>query len=189
MACVILFEFKGFLIWWVWIMKKHIDFLIHSYNCDDDRLILRFYTKKSHVHGFGEEPPKTWKDVYKVYFAYSVLSQELWGTEWKTDVLYEEEADECSCLMDLSYVLGEIISGNSKKEKYDLYPLGDGTSWHLIYHSQKSSFDLKPRWEFQLWQSWVHKGYYFMLDENELVKLKDKIDEFLNYMIKHSEGI
>lgn len=168
--------------------KKHFDFVLYSYN-DDERRVLRFYTKTSHVHGFGEEPPKKWEDVYKVYYSYAILSQNIWDKEWETEVLYKEEYDECSALGDLSIVLDKIIKGESDKDIYKLYPVGSGTSWNLYYHPKDTIFDTKAKWEFQLWQTYTHKGYYFLLAEDELKGLKDKIDEFLDYMLKHSEGI
>lgn len=45
-------------------MERKFDFVIH----DDafSRDILRFYPRRSHVHGYTDEPPTSWKAVYNL---------------------------------------------------------------------------------------------------------------------------
>lgn len=51
-------------------MKKKFDFVL-----DDDpginRTILRFYPRHTHVHSFNDDPPKSWEEVYKVYYSWA----------------------------------------------------------------------------------------------------------------------
>ena len=52
-------------------MKRKIDFVF-----EDEgrwRKVFRFYPRRSHVHGFDDKYPKNWKEVYKVYYAWSLL--------------------------------------------------------------------------------------------------------------------
>ena len=53
--------------------RRKIDFFIHD-NIHE-KLIFRFYPRQSHCHSFGDEPPKSWNEVYKVYYAYSIIQQ------------------------------------------------------------------------------------------------------------------
>ena len=55
-------------------MKNKLDFII-----DEDsriyRKIFRIYPKSTTIHSFDENPPKTWKDVYKVYYSFAIIIQ------------------------------------------------------------------------------------------------------------------
>ena len=51
--------------------KRKIDFVLEE--SDTAKLIFRFYPRRSSCHSFGDEPPKDWSDVYKVYYSYSVI--------------------------------------------------------------------------------------------------------------------
>lgn len=172
-------------------MKKKFDFIIGNNYNTDSQLVLRFYTKSSHVHVFNKDDSlKSWDKVYKVYFSYAVLSQDFgWSNRVDTEVMYKEESDENSCLIHLSNLLGEIVSGEEKELEYKLYPVSDGTRWELNYHPKSSILDKKSHWEFRLFNTWNHKGYYFILTEDRLLELKEVIDDFLDYMLKHSEVI
>ena len=48
--------------------KRKIDFVLEE--SDTAKLIFRFYPRRSSCHSFGDEPPKDWSDVYKVYYSY-----------------------------------------------------------------------------------------------------------------------
>ena len=51
--------------------KRKIDFVLRE--SDTSKLIFRFYPRRSSCHSFGDEPPKDWNDVYKVYYSYSII--------------------------------------------------------------------------------------------------------------------
>ena len=55
-------------------MKNKLDFII-----DEDsqiyRTIFRIYPKSTTIHSFDENPPKTWKEVYKVYYSFAIIIQ------------------------------------------------------------------------------------------------------------------
>ena len=44
-----------------------IDFVIHENDCEE--VIFRFLPQQSSCHSFGDEPPKNWDGVYKVYYS------------------------------------------------------------------------------------------------------------------------
>jgi hypothetical protein len=76
--------------------KRKIDYIIEQ--SDDECLIFRFYPRQSSCHSFGDEPPKSWSDVYKVYYSYAVIKQWKFELEdqWKSEIMFYEHCDECS---------------------------------------------------------------------------------------------
>ena len=52
--------------------KRKFDFIIDKWE-GFDKKVLRFYPRQSNVHGFDDEPPTTWKGVYKTYMTFAVL--------------------------------------------------------------------------------------------------------------------
>lgn len=164
-------------------MKDFIDFII--YEDKDDKFILRFNIKNSHVHGFTDKPPKTWKEVYKVYYSYSII--EYWKEEKQEHVIYEDNYDECSVLYDVWYNLQDICTSTfyGSENEYKFVPMSYGTTWII-----KRPTNLLE-WEFQLFQSHgiVNKGCCFSLDFKKMKELKDTIKEFLDCTLENSEGI
>ena len=163
-------------------MKRKIDFVIHSK--DDERLIFRFYPRSSHVHGFHDDPPKTWEEVYKVYYSFAILRQWRWDTskEWQSEVMYSEGFDECSCISSVSFIMNQIICKQSKKRSFYAFPAGDGTNYTIKQIRGKD-------WEFILFQSYTNKGYRFVLNEQKMAEFAKVIDYFDEYMLQHGEGI
>ena len=166
-------------------MKKRIDFII-----DDDlreRLLFRFYPRRSRVYGFHDEPPKTWDVVYKTYFSYAIIKQYKndENSNWDSEIMYEEDFDECSCIQELSYILKEIIN-SEHKSKYKIFPHGDGTSYNIAEWLDRK---YKTHYQIMTFQSYTNKGYRFSIKENQLIEFAKTIDYFLEYMLKHSEGI
>lgn len=160
-------------------MKRKIDFII--YESKDERIVFRFYPRKSHVHSFNDEPPKSWAEVYKVYFSYSILLQYKDNPE-KTRVVFNEPCDECSVLDELPMLISHILENNIT-DKNVLVPFGMGTIWELSYRNIT-----QPRWVFSLWR-WDNIGYRFSLEENGLIRFKDYLSYVLEYMLQHGEGI
>jgi hypothetical protein len=52
--------------------KRKIDFIIKEDKFD--KIVFRFYPRLSSCHSFGDEPPKSWNNVYKVYYYYKILN-------------------------------------------------------------------------------------------------------------------
>ena len=127
-------------------MKKKIDFNI--YESDTYRMIFRFYPKQSHCHSFNNKPPKTWHDVYKVYYSWAILEQ--WKNEngdiEETVMLFTADCDECSIIDEIS-VRCDLLSRRVERveckddsgENYrinvlnkECYPMGMGISWIIF---------------------------------------------------------
>lgn len=86
-------------------MKRKIDFLIHE--DDYEKLLFRFYPRRSRVHSFDDNPPTSWGGVYKVYFSYAIIRQNKWNEDdnWESEIMYDESFDECSAIDQVSTLI------------------------------------------------------------------------------------
>lgn len=101
-------------------MKRKLDFVLSE--DDMSRKIFRFYPYRSHCHGFYDNSPKTWEEVYKVYYAYAILLR------WKddngnmepesTDVLFDARCDEASIIDTIGYICEHLEECKDE----DIYP-------------------------------------------------------------------
>lgn len=166
-------------------MKRKLDFVI----AEDDmtKKIFRFYPYHSHCHGFHNNPPKTWDEVYKVYYAYAILVQ------WKddegniepesTDVLFREWCDECSRIDLIGYICKYLEECKDELDK-EIYPFGDGVSWK-IEKLKGTSLNI---YSINLWNT-DGVGCKFSLYEDEMKPFGEYLTNCCEYMLKHSEGI
>lgn len=167
-------------------MKRNFDFLIDK---DEgfSKKVLRFYPKQSRVHGFGDEPPKEWEGVYKTYMSFSVLMyEECWDNEGFYESpreLFSYYRDEGEGLRELREVLSKILAGEGKSE-YSLVPFGDGIDWDVVKHKKKDDVYI-----FTMINSYTGLCYKFSLTLNRIEDFYNVLDDFLEYMLKHSVGI
>lgn len=170
-------------------MNRHFDFEIFR---DDNEIILfRFYPKHSHVHGFEiDVAPKTWDEVYKVYYAWSILSKyKDFKNEslWKTEIVYEEWFDECSPLDQLESILANSDCLQENKFEYTT-SYGDCTSWYVKFFK---TWNENITYEFICY----HNGragasaYRFLLNDKEKTNFQKYLEDIQQYMLEHSEGI
>lgn len=180
-------------------MKQKLDFII--YDEQDEQLVFRFYPRRSHCHSFNEKPPQSSEEVFKVYYAYSILKQ--WkredGSIECTEVMYEESFDECSVIDTVSECCEKLSNGITEEERHlklrnkdysrlvhycdtEYYPLGDGTSW-LIHPSTKQSM-----FKIEVWSS-DDKGFRFWLSKEKLKQFGEYLNMCCEYMLKHGEPI
>ena len=91
--------------------KRKIDFVLNEK--DDERLIFRFYPRKSSCHSFGDEPPKCWEDVYKVYYSYAIIKQWKFEPEeqWESEIMFREPCDECSIIDEIGHTCLLLADG------------------------------------------------------------------------------
>ena len=84
--------------------KRKIDFILDEKN-GTERLIFRFYPRRSSCHSFGDEPPKDWNDVYKVYYSYAIIKQWKFDPEdqWQSEMFFREGCDECSIIDEVGH--------------------------------------------------------------------------------------
>jgi len=166
-------------------MKHHFDFLIEEEK-DSFKTVLRFYPKQSHVHGFNEDSPSTWKEVYKTYMTFSILRYDKWDeTEpYETPCeLFGYISDEGEGLRLLKVVLEEILSNNSKDE-YEVIPFGYGVDWYISKNKIHND-----EYIFLTVDNLTGQAFRFCLKENKILEFYNILDVFLEYMLKHSEGI
>ena len=175
-------------------MKRKLDFVI--YESDTYRMTFRFYPKKSHCHSFNDEPPKTWLDVYKVYYSWAILKQ--WKNEngdiEKTIVLFTAHCDECSVIDEISArcnLLSRRIEQVKRKngdENYKIkvlnrecYPMGMGISW-IIRKTRNKSYI------FEVW-NFSNNGFRFELPHKRIKEFGEYLLMCCNYMLEHGEPI
>ena len=173
--------------------KRKIDYIIEER--DKRRLIFRFYPRQSSCHSFGDEPPKSWDEVYKVYYSYAIISQ--WKLEpdsqWESDVKYYEHCDECSIIDEIAErckLLAEgktVFKGEHDGEEYtikllnnEVHPFGMGTSWTI---SRRNNI-----YEFMLFD-WDNTGYRFFLEKDKLKTFGEYLSECCEYMLAHGDPI
>lgn len=169
-------------------MKRKIDFIFNEK--ENERKILRFYPRSSHVHGFGDECPHAWNSVYKVYYSWAVHHQSKWtkGEEWGSDVVFDCGFDECSALG----CIPDIISSLKPGETANADPGGDGTSWSITHNREQiicEEYTIPPHYEITLWLTYRNTGYRFKLSYDEAQRFSDYIKNVQDYMLAHSEPI
>ena len=166
--------------------KQHFDFIIDK--CDGfDKKVLRFYPRQSNVHGFNNQPPNAWEDVYKTYMTFSVLHY--WENDYvegeyeKPYELFNYYYDEGEGLRVLREVLSEIVTDESKDE-YTITPLGDGIDWEI--NKDKRNNDC---YIFTMINSESGLCYRFRLEQNRITEFYNVLNSFLEHMLEHSVGI
>lgn len=158
-------------------MKKHFDFVIN--NTEDIKTVIRFYPCRSHVHGFDENiPPNKWENVYKTYLTFSILNY--YWEDKPPSIMFTSYMDEGEGLRYLRDYLDHIINKNDKR-KYDLLPFGSGAEW--IIERNRNIFS------FYIFSYFKNNGFRFGLNRNRIQDFYDVLNDFLEYMLKHSEVI
>lgn len=173
-------------------MKKKFDFVI-----EDDkgfyRDIFRFYPRYTHVHGFHDEPPKTWEGVYKVYYSWAIIRQyyddDIEDKIEYSDKLFEISYDECSQIPNLSGIIKNVMETG---ETFDYptfgQPAGD---WKVEQRKGNSKLDDEDYeyYNFEVFNNWTNQGYRFIFDKEKTLKFCDWLDMINQYALKHGEGI
>lgn len=185
--------------------KRKIDFVLEDNEFDDERLIFRFYPRQSSCHSFGDELPKAWSDVYKVYYSYAVIKQWKFNPEdqWKSEIMFREECDECSIIDEIGRRCLLLSEGIEVYEREDgkeiqlldqkIYPFGMGTEW-IIHKYVRSSFNWDEGepdityYTFVLFD-YFDKGFKFTLEEKDIKAFGEYLLECCEYMLAHGDPI
>lgn len=165
-------------------MKRKIDFVF-----EEDgrrRKVFRFYPRRSHVHGFGEDCPASWDEVYKNYYTRSVLWQSKRDDDgqWESKTIFEIKSDECSALTYLKRVILDLKYGKSTYA----YSLG-GSMWRISFSAADFAHRRRPYYEFFVWKRYSGEACYFRLQRKEIRKFIKYLDYINEYMLQHSEPI
>ena len=181
--------------------KRKIDYIIEEK--DNHRLIFRFYPRQSSCHSFGDEPPKSWDDVYKVYYSYAIISQ--WKLEpdsqWESDVKYYEHCDECSIIDEIAQRCLLLAEGYETYEREDgeriplldkkVFPFGMGTEWTISKRTYVSNWDDEKEdvyYKFTLFD-YFDKGYRFRIDQENMKEFGEYLLGCCEYMLAHGDPI
>ena len=170
--------------------KKHrIDFTL--YENDYSKIIFRFRPDISNCHSFNDELPKSWDEVYKVYYYYEIF--EKYSEDRERRVLWKSGCDECSIIAEVAYRIPLILEGKRKividysNAKFtinlfnEIMPSGDGVFWKI----EKLS---KDNYMFNLWNS-LEVGYRFHLYKERMQPFADYLKECCEYMLAHGDPI
>ena len=165
-------------------MEKTIDYKIN------EELTFRFYPEKSSCHGFDEEPPKTWEEVYKVYYWYDILETSRYAICPK--VVFDSKCDECSILDEISGMCEDLFNDiETFEDEYgEKFPLLDekfnaigGSSWSIhkyithsfnYYDEEDFEKETTETYEFNVF-NYQNIGYRFILGKEQLKTFGEKL--------------
>lgn len=180
-------------------MRK-IDYIIEQ--TKDEQLIFRFYPKKSYCYSSENEPPKSWADVYKVYYSYAIIKKSKFNPEdkWELEIMFYEYCDECSiidevgerCLLLADGI--EVFKRDDGKEiqllNKRMIPLGMGTEWIIskricVNYGYEQKDDIEETYyDFMLF-NYDDKGFRFTLNEKNIKSFGEYLIGCCEYMLIH----
>lgn len=176
-----------------------MDFTLKEASEYSRRLTFRFYCSASHMHGFRDEPPKDYSEVYKVYYSWAIVK----GTdEYDGFVpMFTMTCDECSALFGLEDVIRIIVSytdnDENTYEEHSIMSVGQpGSIWEIV-RKKRGHFD-EEEWveppendviRFSVWNNYNNKGYRFYLTLAKAAEFAEYIEKMNQYMLEHGEPI
>ena len=169
-----------------------IDFVLH----DDkyETIIFRFRPRQSSCHSFGNNPPTSWEEVYKVYYSYSIFKK--YKDDDRSRVLFNCSCDECSVIDEVAARCLYLSNGQTSVDvphphtgemrtiqllDNEIHPIGYGVSWRIEY-----LYD-----DFYLISvfGWDGMGYRFHLNQNKMKEFGDYLNKCCEYMLAHGDPI
>lgn len=162
---------------------RKIDFVIADETSEHyrEQIIFRFYPRGSSCHSFNESLPKTWDDVYKVYYSYSIFVKNyIDGDLANYEKIFEMPCDECSCLTYLAEYIRNMIDNDKPSIKVITYGQ-PGSDWVIERQSN--------RFQFIIWNNFSGKGYRYNLPADRVEEFCKYLDEVNDYMLKHGNPI
>lgn len=181
--------------------KRKIDYIIEQE--DDERLIFRFYPRQSSCHSFGDEPPKSWSDVYKVYYSYAVIKQCRFNPEdkWKSEIMFYEHCDECSEIDEVGQRCLLLADGIEVFKRDDgreiqlldnrILPFGIGTNWTISKNTWTDWEDENVKhtyYKFTLFD-YFDKGFRFSINEKDVKAFGEYLLGCCEYMLTYGDPI
>lgn len=172
--------------------KRKMDFIISEDKYS--KIIFRFYPRQSSCHGFGDEPPKDWSGVYKVYYSYKIIK--VWKDDNDYMVLFDSGVDECSIIDEIANRMkliseGTIVYRGTTKDNEEfsirllnneVFPFGDGVSWNIQRIRRTNKYSI------MLFDSW-NKGYRFVITIDKMKEFAKFLEECCEYMLAHGDPI
>lgn len=153
-----------------------MDFLLEKDDFKD--LVFRFYPRQSYMHSFDGDPPKTFDDVYKIYYAWGVIWKYGENGEFNHRVFYMP-CDECSALGYLSNAIRECIE---TKEDQTVFTSGlPGSDWYIDV--------INKYLEFKVFDNLECSGVIFTLPFDQALEFADFLDKVNQHMLENGEPI
>ena len=174
-------------------MKRKIDFILNE-GCYE-RYIFRFHPRISHCHSFNDNPPKSWSEVYKIYFSYSIVYQQLdkEGQVKRDKTIWSVDCDEDSLFDTVAYACDRISKGlyyeiRGEDEwryflNYTYTSFGHGVSWRIEEVEENY-----PLYRFLMTKS-NGVSYVFYLSDEKAADFGQFLTHCCDYMVKHGEPI
>lgn len=182
--------------------KRKIDFILHE--DDDKKIVFRFYPRQSSCHSFGDEPPKSWNNVYKLYYYYRILrfwKEDDGSIDRDYDVLFDAGCDECSIIDEIGHICLLLADGLEVFKRGDgreiellnqrIYPFGTGVEWTIIKRicDDWEDEDIKHvYYTFTLFDYW-DVGFRFTLEDKDIKAFGKYLLECCEYMLAHGDPI
>lgn len=150
---------------------------------EDYRIVFHFFTRDSHCHSFNDDPPKSWNEVYKVYYSWSITDELLDndGEVMESDVLFDIPWDECSRLTELPSYIKDVVY--NEDVKVHLTSLGQPASEWYISRVDEDTI------KFTVWNDPLNVGYRFKLSNEKAKEFAWFLDNINQYMLEHGVGI
>ena len=172
--------------------KKRLEFIL-----DDNKyrkLVFRFYPRSSTCHSFNDQPPKSWEEVYKVYYHYKIVK--VWKSDHEQKLMFNSGCDECSIIDEIANRIKLITEGytvyKGKTRDGDefsipllddeCFPFGDGVSWTI------SKCTAPDKYSIALYD-YDNIGYRFTLTKEKLAEFGQYLESCCEYMLAHGDPI
>lgn len=162
-------------------------------NRPERQVVFKFYPEYSHMHGFGDEPPKTFQEVYKVYYCWGIMEQ---SAERMTRRFYMD-CDECSVLTELSSYIRTALKVHNRLEAVTFGQ--PGSDWtiqrffipdcELEEEQDENELTERDYVDFTVFDNYTNTGYRFTLSVNEAELFANFLDRVNEHMLERSEPI
>jgi len=176
--------------------ERKLDFILEE-DAKGKKLVFRFYPRGSHMHSFDDKPPKTFQDVYKVYYSWAIID---YSYNYKNNIKVAERVfymscDECSALCDLASAIRYML--RHRRKEMDVLSFGQpGSDWKLEYLPRKYDEQGNPnlsygdgRVYFTVFNNYKHNGYEFCLNVEKTKKFCDYLEAVNQHMLENGEPI
>ena len=171
------------------LVKKYdvpaVDFEIKA----EPNIVFSFFPNESRVYGFKDEYPKTWDEVYKVYYSWAIF------TDGK--LVFDMDTDENSAISGIANAIRKAIKTKSPNTLVVRTMGQPGSDWEINYIEAFDWVDTGEEFEYirvpekdylkiSLWDNWMHKGYQFWLDISKANAFADYFDKVNAHMLKEN---
>ena len=170
---------------------RKLDFVLSE--DEHEVVIFRFRPRQSSCHSFVDKPPKSWDDVYKVYYSYSIIKK--YKDDHKHRTLFDCYCDECSIIDEIATRCLYLANGQSSVEftcpnndevitvqllNNEIHPIGYGVSWDI-------KFQYNAYWITLF--NWDSTGYRFTVNKEQLKTFGEYLNNCCEYMLAHGDPI